>query len=108
LSFLETLWTPVEEGSQVDQIGTSLQRDTASRLDVLAVVNRGKMAVRQDGTGEQPQSLAEHLRLGVRLHSSRLDPLVAFHEEPRAVEIARLDRPTVMGRITRSARGWRG
>jgi hypothetical protein len=55
LSFVETLGPPMEQRGRADQVGTGLQRHTASGLGLLEVVDGGEMAIHQDRIGQLPQ-----------------------------------------------------
>ena len=54
---MEALRPPVEQGGGAVQDGTGLEADTASRLDILQLLDGGEMRVHQDGIGEGPQML---------------------------------------------------
>jgi hypothetical protein len=73
LSFSEALWPPVEKRGRADQIGTGLQRHTASGLGVLQLIDRGEMPVHQDGIGERPQMLGRLELRGVRRQEEQVD-----------------------------------
>jgi hypothetical protein len=72
LSFSEALWPPVEQGRGADQIRTGLQRHTAGGLGVFEGVDRGKMAVHEDGVGERPQMLGGLQFGGIRRQEEQM------------------------------------
>ena len=56
MSFVEALWPPMEQRRGADGVWLRLERDTALRLRLLHVLDRGAMTVDQRRIGERPQS----------------------------------------------------
>ena len=73
LSFSEALRPPVKERGGAHEIATGLQGDTAGGLDVLQLLDRGEMAVDQDGVGERPQMFGGLQFGGIRRQEEQVD-----------------------------------
>ena len=65
----------MKAGGRADQVGALLQGQAAGELGILQVVDRGEMAVDQDGVGQRPQMLGG-LQLGrIRRQEEQVDVL---------------------------------
>src|SRR5260221_6268463 len=79
LSFLEALRPPVEQRGRADQIWTGLEGDAALSLRVLAVVDRGEMAVEQGRVGERPEVLGRLELRRIRRQEEQIDVVKHVH-----------------------------
>lgn len=58
MSVVEALWPPMEQQRGADEVWLRLECDTALRLRLLQVLDRGEMTVDQRRIGERSEALS--------------------------------------------------
>src|SRR5690348_6270477 len=81
LSFTDAFGPPVEQRRGANEVGTSLQGDTACRLRVFQVLDAGKVRIDQDRVGQWPEMFGR-LELG-RIGGQEQQVDVLRHPQPQ-------------------------